>query len=593
MKLPTRWKMPCIYLPLFLAGALAAVAQSVPALADNKSNSLETATIDVSDIVVGRPDLFGHPFGIEQSYPRAESRGKPEPFRWVGSEAELIDLIKMTVSQVHAGAFEEVEYEDIGEANQYLVIRARPDVLRTTREVIAAIRSDAVARTTLSVKATQGADPADGKSIRRIRTTRHGHIDAPWDAVRSISSLDHVTYVADYHVEIAQGVSIADPVIAGAVGGLQAELNTRPTADGSNALISGVVQLGSTELGRTARLGVDEEYIAKPPRTPDTRPHGVIQLPEFSHVLVAFHSVVPYGETLHIPTSLEGVQTSFHVSASQGRRLLAHNGVATGYLTFSPIEGRLNIPALRRADDAGDRSSTPHFTRMNKRRSVFPIDNVVEWMISTGMNGAVSDEYFETATIQPYSRSMLLFTGNEQKKDALRVAMEKLESDLLHPVTIELSIQSVGPEDSDITPRRIAGGRIPAVSGRWSSLLAGKTTAILADYEVEVAQDARIANPQVSHTFAGLACNVIPVIQPDSGSAMVSIGLVYDVPTRSPSNFKMGPRYLGDLQQSHTRRMAVSTSTSVKLGEAHRVAVSTDPRDSSRRIVIDLTVTAP
>ena len=587
-------RIPKKRLTVLLAGVLVALATTMPAQAEPETKEREIATMDVSDIVAARPNRLGIPFGIHQGdRTSGRQRRSEEPPAWIHSADELIELVKATVAHSHPGAFVDYEGEDIASGGSILVIRARPRVMKATRLVIASLREEAVTRATISVSASRGSDNAYPATVAQPSEVRRGQVDAPWDSVRTLSSLDHVTYVSDYEVEIAQGVAIANPRVDGAVGGLQAELKTRPIADGTKALVSGILKLGDVVVRRSARLGVDEEYLPKPPRTNSSYTHGTLQLPDFSHVYVAFNTVLPYGESLHIPCVVDGAQTSFAVRVNQPRTPSSADRFRTGYLTYTPLSRSVVVPPLRSFNFGDHERLTPYFVRPPHVESLMPIENVIEWMKSTNMNGALLEEDWEDMTIFRYNPSMLSFHGTGAQENALRAAIAKLESTLLRPTTVAIVVQAIGTEGSEMAPVRLAAARIPALSGRWSSMLAGKTAAYLADYDVEVAQESRIADPIVSHRFGGLACSVLPMVPADGTRATIAVNVAFDVPTGAPTNFSMGPRYLGDLQQVRTHRIGVNTSASIELGKPHRVAAGTHPSFPKRTIVIDVTVEAP
>ena len=58
-------------------------------------------------------------------------------------------------------------------------------------------------------------------------------------------------------------------------------------------------------------------------------------------------------------------------------------------------------------------------------------------------------------------------------------------------------------------------GSVPTLLGVKACLMAGNTKNIIADYDVEVAQESRISDPIIGQSFEGFVANLTPLLSAD------------------------------------------------------------------------------
>jgi hypothetical protein len=143
--------------------------------------------------------------------------------------------------------------------------------------------------------------------------------------------------------------------------------------------------------------------------------------------------------------------------------------------------------------------------------------------------------------------------------------------------------KTVAPEGAE----RLYSAGLSTVSGRWTGFMAGDTLNYLADYDVEVAQEARIADPIVGQSFSGVVANVRPVMTPDG--SRVRIGLRLLLARRGTvAEFPTGAQFLGTVETFDEYRTALDTMAETALGVPYTIDAGPDPRDPARRLAVVL-----
>ncbi len=537
----------------------------------------------------------------------------PSPSLWDGDEEDvgegylplplerLVDLIRMGVSPSSWERGGRIWAEGAGT----IFVSNHPVVHREVEALLAEIGAAASRRALVAVEAWSlprekyleaagAADPAavDFAALGAERL-ESASVEA-WPGVRTVLKVtNRVRYMQDYDVEIAQGANISDPVVDVAEEGLAAEIYAHPTLDGTKVLVEAVVQSGRFERPmRKVRLGVDEEYLPEPYRSEARSTIGTLELPRYRLGDTYATRLVPSGKSFLLPLLSEDrcVVLVFRAEAlgpAGGGRLLD-----TGALTRLPNLCVFGLP------DVGDAREQ---AMVAPRLFPLPDERVPLLSIETlaGLPDSLEMLRPGAGTVTAEGNGFLLVNGQAELRDWLRAMVGEREQELIRPVSVDLSVwstpaappvgegKSVGPEQGELL---FAAG-LSTVSGRPTGFMTGDTMNYLADYDVEVAQEARIADPIVGQSFAGVLANVRPVLTTDG--TRVRIGLNLLLARRGEIEaFPTGAQYLGTVEIFDEKRTVLNTLAETALGVPYTIDAGPDPRDPARRIAVVLRAVA-
>jgi hypothetical protein len=188
------------------------------------------------------------------------------------------------------------------------------------------------------------------------------------------------------------------------------------------------------------------------------------------------------------------------------------------------------------------------------------------------------------------SGGTMILGGSEEARDRAKEYLRAREKEVFRPVTVEVRIDSAPGGAAEDAGRPLFAGKVSAISGRTACLMGGDTLNYLADHDVEVAQESRIARPNVGQSFAGLVANVTPRLGA-GGSARISVEVL--LARRAPmSSFDTGSQCLGTVDVVSEKRTILHTTVEAPLGEPCRLDAGPDPFDAARRLTLVLTATA-
>lgn len=548
----------------------------------------ETRTFDVSAITAPRLHVLAPTLGPKGT--RDRDRGyetePPEPLPFLGI-SDLVELIRTTVDPE---SWDNGLIQEMDSGN--LVARNRPEVLARVEAFLGELAAMAAHRTAVALEVYElprekfGAVPVAGDlSPAAFAALGARKLDSAsaevWPGVRgALKVASRVRYVADYQVEIAQGSMIADPVVDFLEEGFAAELSAHPTLDGDKVLVEMLLQSGQLDRPmREVKMAFDEEYLPEPLRSPARSSYGTLQLPSFRHAEAFATKLLPSGSSFAVPCLSGDRCVVFVVTPRVLGSPPAGPLADAGALCAQPFSYRFGYPP------ESDVSDWPLFAPRVWAWSEVPpalrVDSLTEFV-----NGADPEGLGATNPASP--RGMLAVSGAEDGRNRARNFVRAREKELLRPVTVDLRVLSAPAE---ATEELLFGGRAATLSGRSASIMAGDTLNYLADYDVEVAQEARIADPEVAQSFAGFVANVLPRLTLDGKTADVRLEVLFA--RRKPvTSFDTSAQTLGTVDIVDERRVVFNTTVEVTLGEPFTIDAGLDPLDPARRVVLRVLATA-
>ncbi len=113
------------------------------------------------------------------------------------------------------------------------------------------------------------------------------------------------------------------------------------------------------------------------------------------------------------------------------------------------------------------------------------------------------------------------------------------------------------------------------------------------DYDVEVAQDSKIADPIIGQVFTGLAANLRPLLSLDGSKVRLDLSVLLSR-QKAVTEEKTDPeaQFLGALEQVEEDRRVFATNLELPIGSLHVFDGGPDPKAPGRRLAIGVRVSA-
>lgn len=560
----------------------------VPAAAAEEPDVV-TRLYDVGPLLQpDRPPAFESlglpPSGLDL-VPEEEDEDEPRSFLDGDALAELFDAAL-------PGVWEDdqtlVELE-----GDRLLVRAGADAQAAVSGLLAALWTEATRR--IEIRGTRLLfSPEDRGRLGAglLDAARSGHVDARMrDALiaaasRSSSASTVVrpgsrgalgrvratSYVSDYAVEIAQDSVVGDPWVTDLSTGWFVDVQAHALHDGS-VLLDGTAQ--------TAML---EEPIRRLPL--EAEPFGSVDLPACRVLRTLVNARVAVGECLVTTAAPHGergplemllLTPTLHGERARPGTLRRYDLSALTAMpprwrlarTPSPLAAWLDVGAL----------NPPRFERLDAPDPILEVDDLVETFRST-----LGDEAWEREGVWLSASEYALLAHHDAATlgalDRLLAQRERRFADQSVVVRL-LAVDGERSETLTSAALRVAHGR-PAV------FQAGVERAYVADWEVEVAQEARAGDPRVATVFGGLALTLQldPAPVPDRFPLVVDLSWTLLDPhleTRRTHN-----ECTGVLEIPKSARVDLRTELVLRAGETQKVDAGT--LEDGRRAVVVLTL---
>jgi len=334
------------------------------------------------------------------------------------------------------------------------------------------------------------------KSLDAARGTRGGTLHAVPGLWTPLEQVRRVRYLSDFDVEIAQAASIADPIVRTGTEGLRVAVRGLPLTDG-RVVLNVAASTGAFSGG----LGRFELAASDPPESLAIRDtnYGAVEQADFRGACVATDLLLrpgrPAGVLLKSP---DGSSDAAHVllfrlragavarSAARGEALLPIGAFTQPHPYFGL---RTLLGGSLRWRGTFERSE-------NAAYRLDGIKEELERQLETDDGG-----YVEELDVLG---GAVLVRASPARVAAMKDTLAALERQLLHPVRCAIELRRGAP-----------GGGQP-VGELNATLLAGGHAALgayrrvdhVGDYDVEVAQESRIADPIHRIANEGVLANV-------------------------------------------------------------------------------------
>ncbi len=372
------------------------------------------------------------------------------------------------------------------------------------------------------------------------------------------------SYLPDFDVEIAQGRAIADPVVGVVREGIALAIRPHLLEDGSvlarviassgnlerplRRFRAGTTDLGDLELADFRGAGVSTELVLRPNA--------------YSAVVVAAPHSARGGSWEILLLRLRAVPDP---APASNLAILPLGALSSQ--DFSLRYGWTDDGRMRIAQIESDRR--------------FEAQDLMGWIGAQESEGVV-------LPVAWLHGGALLVVGDTASAKPLRTALAALQSSILQPVRLNLRLLAVGPQTvpDETTP---AAGllSLPLLAGRTAGCSTYLSREHVADYDVEVAQDARIGDPIVRAAYGGLFANLrLNRTGPRAYRLRLELRIAgVDDEIREISH---GAKEVGPVQDLATRTLLLSPTLDLQAGAAKVTELGADPTDptGARRLFL-------
>lgn len=326
-------------------------------------------------------------------------------------------------------------------------------------------------------KKLAAADEHKSRRVGTLRATQGG-----WAVFRAVRER---RYVPDYEVEIAQGASIADPVSHTAVEGVKAAVRPFMLRDG-RVLLRVVASGGDITKIESVSLGANERSDTLRLRNTD---YGNVERADYVGCVASTEMIVATGRWAAVVAGTTATRFDlllFRVTtAPEPVRAGTFMALPTGALTADDRGWRLGTafngePVLREAPSA----AWMHLSTLKERL----------WeALGDDDTSSLHDAFW-------LHGGSLILNARGRKVVPVLDTLAALERAFLKPVRVDIRLTSGG------VPLGRVGG--PAVAERIAVFAGYRRIDYVGDYDVEIAQESRIADPNPHAAYGGVVANL-------------------------------------------------------------------------------------
>lgn len=582
-----------------------------PASAE-EPEGLVTRLIDVSALVRGRPDFLRElePKGPLSTYDEDAPLFGAEGEEYVHPVGQIDELMEMIRMQIEPRSWESTLGANLASiGNDILVVRQFSDVADKVQRYIATLEREVMRSVTVDIQAVRltseqaRAVLLDGSDLL-VNAGKIGEVLAP-DAFgpgTAISAYDRHrcaifagsqhAFVGDYDVEVAQEAQVSDPIVYVDNLGMSASVRPILAADAKTCLLEIDAWLADLEQLRSINTGDDRDVEA--PSYAISRLISKVQVPVGAWALVD-------GEA-----ASGNVRWMFLVRA-EATPVEGYGRSARGVVLESPLEKptrrfetrvfdlgmlgsyvsprRAEIPLLIPSN-----FTPPEPPELDDAEPLLPTEVIVDLLRESVAPSSWSQ--LEEASIE--SRNNRLYVRNApdvlmaieknlrvlereflativttaevvEVDGALASELESAPGRLVSPEGLELLAAAIRAEDAS----RHGSVRVTTMGGARNASVNGKKIAYLSDYEVEIAQDAVIANPVMQLSISGMLLDVESATTSTDGAVDLVLRFM-QTRLRDPIREVMTPH--GNLEMPQLDVFRVRTALRIPVGRTVLVA---------------------
>lgn len=415
-----------------------------------------------------------------------------------------------------------------------------------------------------------------GRGGARVSSTYEGNAGPAGRLI--LGDVREHAYVWDYDVEVAQNASIAAPRIGVLRSGRQVAVRVDP--------------LQNDRIGLT--VGIESVEPVMPFRRVVTRAAGVgeVELPEVSTHRVGMQMTVPNGGGILTELGADGVYML--VTATIETRPAATSRLAWFPLGFL-VGGHADFVFRTKApSDSAHRVGAGFapeggFVEEDEPSEYLSVDSIVDILIENVTRG-VDDN---TETVNVFADDQLLVGATRERHGQVAQFLSGLEA--LRDRNVSMHFELFEASDTVVEAlhrRRASGGdagwtlapdaaselrrsfgdalgraTVTTLHGTGAAVFAGGERAVLRDYDVEIAQEASIADPNIDYYYDGLVLNARPVVHQSGDRMTLRIDGEIAMFELRGAGESFGAERIGGFDLPALSRIPVAGSIALKPGE--------------------------
>lgn len=512
-----------------------------------------------------------------------------EPTAFLVAEA-LLELVHSAVP----GGWDEDERTLLSVEGRRLMVRAAPAAHDGVAELLAKLWTEAMRRVSIEgirlvYGAAERARLAEGDLLAALRS---GRIDAKTrDALVQAAGSSSVastvvragspgtlgrvratSYVRSYDVEIAQDSVVGNPQVDTVVTGWFVGVTAHRLQAGG-ILLDAQVQ--------TADL---EEPLRR--QALEAEPFGSVDLPSCRVLRFVTAARVQPGQSVVLSAAPEGDHGPLEVviltptpRGERGLRQDLRRWDVSG-LTAMQQRWRMTTAAseLRGAVRAGA-LNPPRIVRLEAADPVVVVDDLVEAITSS-----LGDEAWEREGVwlAPWGRALLA-----RNDPTVLATIDRHVTEREHTLASESAMFRLMALEGDHS-ETLAAATLALPHGRNVVWQGGVERAYVADWDVEVAQEARTGDPMIGTVFGGLAFEARLDPAPVSDHFALTLALVWSQLDPRMETRRLHNECTGVVDIPRLARLDLQTDLVARRGETQRIDAGT--LEDGRRLVVELTL---
>lgn len=531
--------MRSIALPALVLSALLVVGLmpgAGTARAEEDAEAMARGFFHVGALTIGQVDYIKSRMGVvspdmisDEEAPLFGSEGE-EPLYPVGTVDELIEVVKRMVDPVYWEITEGADIQAFGEGTLY--VQANRRVLGLIGRYLADLEAELLTTVTIEVRAVRGIIP-------EAEVLQSGDVAALGDGPSVVFTAlvgqqatcfsgRQVSFLQDYDVEVAKSATISDPIVTVANYGLgvaaRALLGDDPTRlrlqlDAHVVKHGGFRESttwgGKGEAARRIELPMDEESSIWA---------DLLLSPGAWKVAAGDGGRGPDADWFFLVrvTPRRPAKVATDVVRAFGRSAAADSGPLTSR-SFNVLDLMDTVPS-RRGEEINlvpSNYTPPEPLELREPAPIFPwqafYDVIPQLVMPKSWNR-------QGAGIE-VRNGRLLVVNTERALDAVGAALQAIRREFLWTIRTRAELIAVDApigqllleDEGSVRLLRQGGTRIDRLelvcpADARNAVTSGRRLSYLQDFEVEIAEDAVIANPVVCSFLTGSVLDVLPAL---------------------------------------------------------------------------------
>jgi hypothetical protein len=495
-----------------LAAPLALLSILAPAALAGGDEPFEVRDYQVDALVRAVRETELERIGLERGASWDEYWGDDDSKEGTAGYHQFVDddgLVELIVESVAPASWDE-EGAEIELVGGRLVVSARRDVQRAIEALLADLWSAAMRRVRVDVHFVRLSAEAQ-KGLKRegvlapllagrLTSAQVGTVHAaagPGVSGATVSRparratirhLDSVSYVRDFDVEIAQGSIVGDPMVGFVRQGLLVDVRPHLLTDGS-VFLEALGQSASA-LGALRRVDLEADAL------------GALDLPACRVSRFFAAGRVAPGETMAILRR----EASGALAVTFLTPRVTPRGAQRSALSLFPVSAltwyRFGYEVTDRTDET-DKPPERFPPRLVLHGGMAPY---VDWdgLLELVRARALSEAREDDPLVWPLG-TRICTLADPALVGEVRGQIAALEDLATRTWRVHVKLTETGDETR---PREIAAFHLDAAAGRRVCYSAGVERAYVADWDVEVAQESRIGDPEVGRAYGGVTVNL-------------------------------------------------------------------------------------